>query len=347
MLQHAEELRLALATAAREVGDLQQQAALAAAAAEGPLAAALQAACRDAAQWREQAEGRVGAARQAEEGLRREASKLQQRAVASQAVAAAQLQHVLGTLVEGIQAAVDVVGAAGNDSSSAGQSPIALAAAAAAAPTQAAAGHVAAPLFGIGLQQRDQHALPAQRAQQRQEQSDAWESSPPPLPAMHTMQPPAAASSAPHLLSGGTTSGLGTGLLQQGPAAAVSQWDAPRPPSRTASDILAAYRARQQHRSASSGGAAALGLGGPSCGASRETSSSEEAGSDGQQATGAGPAGDAEAAAPAYDGTGYSPAATVAAAMATGAAGTAAADAADGNSFYVSDLTTSEDSSRF
>ena len=40
-LQHGEELRLALAAAVREVADLQEQAALAAAGVDGPLAAPL------------------------------------------------------------------------------------------------------------------------------------------------------------------------------------------------------------------------------------------------------------------------------------------------------------------
>ncbi|KAL4425468.1 hypothetical protein ABPG75_009484 [Micractinium tetrahymenae] len=364
-LQHAEELRLALATAAREVADLQQQTVLAAAGAEGPLAAALQAACRDAERWCENAEARVGAARQAEEGLRREASKLQQRAVASRAEAAARLQHVVGTLVAGRRQALAVVaGATGGDSSSAEESPLVQAAAPASAPVQPAVGRTAGPLFGAGLhaqqvQQVEQRVQLAQ--QQQQEQPEAWDSSPPPLPRALPVQHPAPVPSAQPAAPAGSSFGLLTSLFQQPAqalpqhttAAAVGNGEASKPPSRTASDILAAYRSRQQQRSASGSGAGALGLGGPSCGASlsRETSASEEAGSAGQQPAAAAAAAAGEAVSPpplaAGGGAGYSPAAAVAAAMAAGAAGTAAVEAAGGDSFYVSDLTTSEDSSRF
>ena len=57
-LQQCEELRLALAAAAREVADLQQRAQLAAAEASGPLGLALASAASDAQQWREAARAR-------------------------------------------------------------------------------------------------------------------------------------------------------------------------------------------------------------------------------------------------------------------------------------------------
>ena len=51
-LQHAEELRLALAAAAREVAHLQQQAQLVASEAAGPLGLGLAAACNEAENWK-------------------------------------------------------------------------------------------------------------------------------------------------------------------------------------------------------------------------------------------------------------------------------------------------------
>lgn len=349
-LQHAEELRLALGTAAREVADLQQQAALAAAGAEGPLAAALLAACRDAKLWLEGAKARVGAARLAEEGLRRDATKLQQRAAARQAQAAGQLQHVIGKLMMGGRhlAATAAADVAGGDSTSSEESPRGQATSSESGAAWPGAGHRAGPLFGSAL------LRPA--PQQQWDPHCDWELRPPPVPQARVAQhlaAPLGATPPPDSSPSRPLQQPAQVPPQQAAATLPSQGHATKPPSRTASDILAAYRARQQPRSASGSSGAVLGQGGPSrgasCSLSRESSTNEEAGSDGQQASIA-PQGEAGALAASASSAGHSTAAaaaTAAAAVIDKAAGTAAMEAASGDSFYVSDLTTSEDSSRF
>lgn len=358
VLRHAEELRLELATAAREVADLQQQAALAAAGAEGLLAAALQAACRDTEQWGQRAEGRLAAASLTEESLRREASKLQQQAVASRVGAAAQLQRAVGTLVAGgCQAAGAGMDAAGDDSSSGDESPTLRKAAAASAAAIPSAGHAAVALFGLGNQQADWQHHNALRAQRQLQQAEVLESSPPPFAPSFPGQQSIATSSAQPSMPGGSAFGAAASLLrqdsrsEQAPAAPVSQVDASKLLSRTASDILAAYRARQQPRSATGGGAESHRLGGPAPSASSipETSSSEDAGNADHSAAAVMAAGVALTVAPLAKSAGVSDssAAAVSAAGAREATGQPAGDDADGDSYYVSDLTISEDSSRF
>ena len=330
MLRHAEELRLALGAAAREVGDLADAAALAAAGTAGPPAAALAAAGHDAQRWRECAEGRVQAARMAEEGMRRDAAQLQQAAVANRSAAAAGLQQLLGAMVQGRQGMLQPAPHSG-DSSSAEET---LPAPAALAPPPVPAA-TSPPLWGGQLnaavqaqqvqrlekkqapqqlaplarqtQAVQQHAAEAQQQQQQQQQ---------PLPAAPA---PAAA-----------THSFSNSVYQpQQPAATLpahtARGDAPKPPSRTASDILAAYRARQQQQRLSAGSGAGQPPSrrsslSPETSASREVSSSEEA----SAAAGG--------------------AATAAASV--GGAATAAAPDADGYYAYVSDFT-SEDSGRF
>ncbi|PRW58983.1 basal body [Chlorella sorokiniana] len=104
-LQHSEDLRLALAAAAREVADLQSQAAVAAAGLEGPAAAALETTSREVQRWQEDAEARVAAAQQAEADLRREAAQLQQRALANRTGTAQGLQQFSSISHEASEAA--------------------------------------------------------------------------------------------------------------------------------------------------------------------------------------------------------------------------------------------------
>lgn len=249
-LQHCEELRLALAAAVREVADFQEQAALAAAGVEGPLAASLQALSRDAQRWRDSADARVSAAVQEEERMRREAVQLSQRALANRTAAAQGLQPLLASCVLGQQQAAEP-----DADSSAERSP--------AVPQEAVP--TAAPPSGSrrqAVQQEQQHRqallpLPQQHAvaTQAHAQQQWWQ------------QQEAAHAALVQAAAAGTASSL-----QQTDYAAAGA--AAKPPSRTSSDILAAYRARQQRSSGGGGGSASAGM---AAGTSRGTSLSPEA----------------------------------------------------------------------
>lgn len=286
-LQHAEDLRLALAAAAREVADLQQHAALAAAGAEGAQAAALAAASADAQRWREGSEARVAAARREEERLRQEAAQLQQRVLANRTAASQGLQQLLALYVQGRRQASSSEGETASElgyDSPADQQPLPPAAPAATPATAARA--MQPQLAQLGSQLA---SLQSQLAQ---------------LPS----QPPAAA----------------------GSAAA--------PPSRTSSQILAAYRARQLQRSSTGGPGAA-----PS--RSRTTSLSQEASCAQDEGSAANGSGASLPAASTGAGEGSAAAACAEGSPVAAAAPSAQEAAAGGDSYYVDgDAFTSEDS---
>jgi hypothetical protein len=313
-LQHGEELRLALAAAVREVADLQEQAALAAAGVDGPLAAPLQAASRDAQRWRDGAEARISAAMQEEERLRREAVQLSQRALANRTAAAQGLQQLLASFVHGRQQAAEP-----DADSPAERSMVA---------PQEAATTVVDPSGSRqqAVQHEQQHwrvRLPLPQQQQTATQAHAQQ---------QWWQQQEAAHAA---LVQAAVAGTGSAMQQPGSAAAGA---AAKPPSRTASDILAAYRARQQQSSGSGIGGAAAGMAvSPSWG----TSLSQEASSEPEGMPAADIAVAAAAAADECKDRGPAPeqqAASEAAAEAPVAAAT--------DSYYVSDFT-SDDSGRF
>lgn len=271
-LQHSEELRLALAAATREVADLQSQAALASAGLEGPAAAALQAASQDAQRWREAAEARLAAAQQAEGELRREAAQLQQRALASRTGTAQGLQQLLASYMQHRQRTEEEVG----DGVGAAELPTAPAPApvglkpAAAAPAAVQPALPPAQFGGAGVVQQ-QAATPQHPpyAAERIFGSLAPATQPVTEPQVNQQPQPAAAA----------------------PAGSM-------PPSRTASDILAAYRARQQQRSSAGGGAIpAAAARSRSRSLSQEGSREAAAEASEGAAAGGGPAGPAGAAA--------------------------------------------------
>lgn len=248
-LQHSEDLRLALAAAAREVADLQSQAAVAAAGLEGPAVAALQAVSREAQHWRDAAEGRVAAAQQAEAELRREAAQLQQRALANRSGTAQGLQQLLAAYVQRRRQTTEEEQGGG---STAEQVPAAVPVSE--QPAVPATGPVTWQA-AVAVQPSLPAAVPAPV--------------PPSLPAVqysaassaqqhaHALQP---AVPAVERIFGLPAASPRTGAELQAPPQpqpATAGAAAGMPPSRTASDILAAYRARQQQRSSAGGSAVA------------------------------------------------------------------------------------------
>jgi hypothetical protein len=210
-LRHGEELRLALGSAAREVADLAQQAGVAAAGLEGPLAAALREACREAQRCSEGAQGRVEAAKREEEGLRREAAAHRQRALARRAAVAQGLHRVLRRQGAGGGAASSVDGTSESEGSP-------------------ATGALAAPV---------RHAPPQAGLTGRGGQPGPLKSEQQPEPVQHQEQQQAVPASMPGW------DPAGSGGPQQHPADQTAA--APGATAgRTAADILAAYRARQQ-----------------------------------------------------------------------------------------------------
>lgn len=338
-LQQAEELRLALAAAAREVADLQQQAALAAAGAEGPQAAALQAASRDAQRWREGVEARVDAARQQEEGLRREAAQLQQRALASRTCMAQGLQQLLAARMQSRRQS----DAAEHEQ---GCCPPEVPPA---APWEAA-GTESAGLTrkAVGLPSVAERpgAWAPQPAQQQQPH--------PPLSARPPMQlqqlPPAVPAAVlqyanPLAIPYSSDASTPHDTSPRAQAGAAAPPGPPAVPSRTASDILAAYRARQQLRSSGGGAAQAV----VSARRSGAGSSQDEA------PAGGGAEAEDEAEADAAGASQQQQAPGDAAAgvqdqdsgAAVGGMGAAAATVAEPSTFTVDDDFPSDDSSRF
>lgn len=327
VLRHGEELRLALASAAREVADLHQQAALAAAGAEGPLAGALQAASRDAERWQEGAEARVEAAKREEAGLRREAAQLRQRALASRTAVAQGLQHVLAAHARAGQQA-------GGEDSDDGSPADAPPAPQHGAPEPAGAGPAVRPVQPAGSVQGSRQPAAQlavdQRGRGAAQQAPAsapWEAPwmRQPLPASAVQPPPPALPPQQQAVQPASLGASGSLWLQPGVDAAH------KPPSRTSSDILAAYRARQQ-RAAGGGGGGRDGT--LSSSVSREASAGEP--------EAAGVAGGGQQGAPGapreQQAGQHLPLATAAAAPGGGAT--------DGDGYYVSDFT-SDDSGRF
>lgn len=258
-MQHGEELRLALAAAAREVAGLQEQVTLAAAGLEGPQASALQAASRDAQRWREAAESRIAAAREVEEGLRREAAQLQQRAVANRTGTAQAMQQLLATFVASRRHSQQGPEEEGNGTVLEPRWPGMLAAM---LPSSVAA----VPAAGA--------AMPASQEQQQQRAAQ-------PVPALAGL---AAASQPPTQLHKPQPPQPLEQLAVQPQASAGP----PRLPSRTASDILAAYRARQQRSMAGGSSAVAHATRSRSTSLSQEASEASTAGDGGGTAGGAG-----------------------------------------------------------
>jgi hypothetical protein len=336
-LSQVEELRLSLAAAAREVADLQQQAALAAAGIEGPLAAALEMACRDARQWAEAAETRVDAAKEEEQGLRQQALQLRQRALANRTAVAEGLQQVLHAYeqpAEQEQSDIELW----DEVETSGQQMVLVPAhgsdvlgAAAALPV---AGRPADSVTGALGQQRSSEPLSsaAQQEQPRQQQGQQRQQRQLDRQQHRQQDSP----------MNGTVS-RGGSLWDQYQAQQQQQQQqqqslpgpAAKPPTRTASDILAAYRARQQGNKAASEGRQG-GLGSRGSSDSQEAAAGDEMSAEAAGSTQAGAAG----------ALGLRQGSTPLTQAAEVVAGPRGIVAADGDSYYVSDLT-SDDSSRF